>query len=480
MPSTFSEMAASLGRPPRPGQRPVVCVQGLGFVGSAMAVAVADARDAEGMPCFDVIGIDLPSPAGQAKVDSFNAGILPVASADTELAAAFDRAQAAGNLIATTDPAALALATVAVVDIHLDVGRHPDGSPMVDFSGFRSALATLGAQLPAGALVLVETTVPPGTCAQVAAPELAAALERRGLPADALLLAHSYERVMPGKEYFRSIVNFWRVFAGHNQAAAEAVEAFLSKVINVTDYPLTRLHSTTASETAKVLENSYRAANIAFIEEWGRFAERVGINLFEVLDAIRVRPTHSNIRQPGFGVGGYCLTKDPLLAKIAARDLFGAADLDFPVSTHAVDVNSRMPLVTLERLRRSLDGLAGRHLLLLGVSYRQDVGDTRYSPSEPLVRAAEAEGATVTCHDPLVGHWEELDRPLPASLPLPADVDAVIMAVPHPEYRDLDIVAWLGTARPLVFDANNVLTGRQVAHLLGAGVSVSFIGRGDL
>src|SRR5262249_19673396 len=156
--------------------------------------------------------------------------------------------------------------------------------------------------------------------------------------------------------------------SGATPAAADACEAFLSQIINVQAYPLTRLHSTTASETAKVLENSYRAINIAFIEEWGQFAEEVGIDLFEVIDAIRVRPTHNNIRQPGFGVGGYCLTKDPLFAAVAARDLFDREDLAFPFSSRAVEVNARMPLRTLDRVRNLLGGsLTGRRLLLLGV-----------------------------------------------------------------------------------------------------------------
>ena len=120
---------------------------------------------------------------------------------------------------------------------------------------------------------------------------------------------------MPGKNYFDSIVNYWRVYAGIDDESAKKCEKFLKKIINTKDYPLTRLSDTTSSETAKVLENSYRAANIAFIEEWGRFAEDIGIDIFEIIESIRMRPTHSNIRQPGFGVGGYCLTKDPILQK---------------------------------------------------------------------------------------------------------------------------------------------------------------------
>lgn len=443
-----------------------------------MAVAIASARDAEGRPRFTAIGVDLPTALGRERIDALNAGCFPFRTGDPALVEAAEAAHAAGNLRATSDPAVFAEADVAVVDIHLDVA-HVGEAPSVDFTGFRAAIRTLGARLRPGALVIVETTVPPGTCEKVVAPELAAASRARGLPADAVLLAHSYERVMPGTDYLASITNFWRVYAGHTAAAADACERFLSQVINVAEYPLTRLASTTASETAKVLENSYRATNIAFIEEWGRFAEAVGIDLFEVVTAIRRRPTHANIRQPGFGVGGYCLTKDPLFVGIAARELFDRADLRFPFSEMAVETNAVMPLVSLDRLQELLgDTLRGKRILLLGVAYRQDVADTRYSPSETFVVEARRRGAEVVVHDPMVTEWPELDMSVPADMPRADAVDAVVLAVPHQAYRDLDLAGWLGPARPVVLDANAVLTSAQRRALAAAGVVVHAIGEG--
>jgi nucleotide sugar dehydrogenase len=443
-----------------------------------MATAVAAARWEDGTPCFEVIGVDLPNAEGKAKVEAFNQGRFPLTATDNDLLSAFQQARRFGNLWATCDSAVYERADITVVDVPLDVIQDEE-HPAVCFDGFRRAIRTLGERMRPGSLVMVETTAPPGTCENIVAPELSAALEKRGLPPDAILLAHSYERVMPGRDYFRSIVHFWRVYAGRTSEAAEACEAFLRKIIRVAEYPLTRLHSTTASETGKVLENSYRALNIAFIEEWGKFAEMAGVDLFEVIDAIRQRPTHSNIRQPGFGVGGYCLTKDPLLGGIACRNFFGRDDMTFPFSERAVEVNQRMPLHTLDIVRSRLGGsLCSRKVLLLGVSYRQDVGDTRYSPSETLVRAAESEGATVVSHDPLVSVWHELERKLPAALPAADGFDAVIFAIPHEDYRALDLAHWLGNARPLVLDANRVLTAPQREALQRLGCPVATIGRG--
>jgi nucleotide sugar dehydrogenase len=443
-----------------------------------MAAAVAAARDEAGRPRFHVIGLDLPTPEGQKRIDALNQGRFPFETADAALAAAVLRGRETGNLIATSDSAVYGLASVVVVDIHLDV-QGAGREATVDFTGFRKAVATVGAHARPGCLVVVETTVPPGTCSKVVVPELAAALKRRGLPEDCLPVAHSYERVMPGDGYFDSIVNYWRVYSGHDERAAEACEAFLSTVINTRDYPLTRLPHTVASETAKVLENSYRATTIAFMEEWGRFAEAAGFDLFKVVDAIRMRPTHSNMRTPGFGVGGYCLTKDPLLPLIGARELLGRGDLDFPFCRQAIEVNRAMPLVSADRLSTLLGGVAGRRVLLMGVSYRPGVADTRYSPSQTFVERLRRDGAKLLSQDPLVGFWEELGEEVPVELPAAAGLDAVVLAVPHPQYRDLDFAGWLGDSRPLVLDASGVLTDAQRRQLRGLGCRVESIGRGE-
>lgn len=456
-----------------------VCVQGLGFVGAAMATAVAIARDAGGRPIYDVIGVDLDTRQGRQRVDALNDGRFPFETSDPKLVEAVLRASTAGNLRATTDPSVYSDADIIIVDIHLDIPFRNE-EPTLEFDNFVEGLRTIGHHMREEALVIIETTVPPGTCEKVVVPTLADEFEQRGLDPQNLRVAHSYERVMPGREYLDSIVNFWRVFSGHTEKAADQCEEFLSKIVNARDYPLTRLSSTTASETAKVMENTYRAVNISFIDEWTRFAEKVGIDLFEVVHAIQKRPTHANLRFPGLGIGGYCLTKDPSFTPAAARQLFGH-DLEFPYSRLALQVTSRMPYHALERLAELLGGaLAGKKILLCGVSYRQDVADTRYSPSEVLVRELRDRNAVVDFHDPYVMHWEELEEQVLNELPSPDAYDAVIFAVPHSDYQTLELDRWVTRGNTTLFlDAFMVFSKEQRSRFRDAGIRIEAIGVGN-
>lgn len=460
-------------------ERKVICVQGLGFVGSAMALAVASARDEAGSPRYNVIGIDLPSDAGRKRINSINEGVFPFTCNDKKLEEAQRLAQQTGNFRAVTDPAYFQYADVVIVDINLDIMHAEELEPSLDMTPFEAAIRTIGRYIKPEALVIVETTVPPGTCEKIVYPCLKEELKKRGLEKKRIFVAHSYERVMPGENYFDSIINYWRVYSGIDETSADKCQRFLESVIKTDQYPLTRLQRTTASEVAKVLENSYRAVTIALMEEWGRFAEAIGVDLYEVIDAIRLRPTHSNMRQPGFGVGGYCLTKDPYFAALAAKDIFGLEYLDFPFSTQAVTVNHVMPLVSLDKVEHLLgDCLRGKKILVLGVSYRQDVGDTRHSPTELFVREGRRRGAEIACQDPMVAHWDEMDMDVLHEIPPFEGYDAIVFTVPHKQYQMFAFHEDQFSKDTVVFDANRVLSDQQRKALSGFKfVTLSCIGR---
>ncbi len=458
--------------------RKIVCVQGLGFVGAANAIAIASARDGAGNPLYIVVGADLPTASGRERAAALNQGAFPFPTTDSALVAAAQSARAVGNLVAVTDASVFGAADIIVVEIGLDI-EEKTADPKVDLPPFRAAIGTVGDHMKPDALVLLESTVPPGTTERIVAPLLRERLAARSLPTHALKLAYCYERVMPGDGYLASIVDMWRVYAGMTVEAADAAEAFLSSFIDTAKRPLTRLDSTRAVETAKVLENTFRAVNIALIDEWEKFARRIDVDLFEVLKAIRVRPTHQNIRYPGLGVGGNCLSKDPMFGPTSAQHIFGLTDFDFPLSTTAVTVNDRMPGATVALLEEAVaESFAGKHVLILGASYREDVGDTRYSPSLTLARMLADKGATVAFADPLVD--AEIGVPLHRDLPDAHGFDAVILAVGHKQYRAIDLAAWSGAKRPVVLDANGVLSRQQLQSLRKAGFKVAAIGRGLL
>ena len=464
--------------------KPVVVVQGLGFVGSVMSLVVANALHAE----YAVIGVDQPGPAGESKINSINSGIFPIKAADPKIEQYYQQARAKGNLLATADPEAYSVADVIVIDINLDVQKESTPSRelngfSVDLNPFKRAIQAIAARCKEEVLILTETTVPPGTSQHIILPAIREGLEKRGLRTDRIRIGHSYERVMPGPNYIDSIQNFYRVYSGIDEQSADAVEAFLRTIIKTDEYPPTRLGNTNATEMAKVLENSYRAMNIAFMVEWSRFAEEAGVDIYQVVNAIRMRPTHKNIMLPGLGVGGYCLTKDPLMASWARMNLFGS-DQPLTQSEMGVRINDRMPVFAFDFINAAFQGnWTGKSVLLLGVSYLNDVGDTRYTPVEGFYDCLKAGGAEIVLHDPHVPYWEEraLSVEPDLSVVLSGSYDLIVITTGHREYRNNpELIQSLKRINPgTVYDTIGVLTGDEITELQEIH-TVKVLGRGDL
>jgi len=466
-----------------PGKK-VVLVQGLGFVGSVMGLVVANALTEE----YAVIGIDLPVPSSYWKIRSINEGVFPVIASDPKIDQYYQNALKKKNYYATFDAYAYSKADVVVVDINLDVkkqssGKNDSGDYSVDLTPFKMAIEAIGNVCKEDVLVLVETTVPPGTSQKIVRPILEECLTKRGLSTDKIKVGHSYERVMPGPKYIDSIQNFYRVFAGTDDKSTEAVETFLRTVIRTDEYPLTRLGNTNATEMAKVLENSFRAMNIAFMVEWSRFAEEAGVDIYEVVNAIRMRPTHKNIMLPGLGVGGYCLTKDPLLASWGRMNLFGSQER-LGQSEKGVYINDKMPLYAFEYLQsRYKASLEGKKILLLGVSYLNDIGDTRFTPVEGFYDQLEMEGCEIVLHDPHVKYWEEKDVWVKQDLDelLKDSYDFIAITTGHKNYRNNPELIEKIKQLPAcwVYDTIGVLTNEEIKSL-SEKHTVKVIGRGDL
>lgn len=464
--------------------REVVVVQGIGFVGAGMLAALARVRHSDGTPRFAVIGVDLADARNIGKIRSVLAGEPPVISSDLTLIECYREAGKVGNMTATAHLSAFEHATVVVVDVNLDIRKHGGGARNyeLDDGSFQRALRAVADHIREDTLVIVETTVPPGTTENVVKATLCDGLLRRGLDPGRVQIAHSYERVMPGPNYLTSITAYYRVFSGIDRASSDRARQFLQAFIDTASYPLTELQSPTASEMAKVLENSFRSANIALIQEWSEFAQAASVDLFQIIEAIRMRATHRNIMSPGFGVGGYCLTKDSLLADWAARNFYGRQG-HLGMSLDAVDVNDAMPRHTLELIKNFVSELVGKSILILGVSYLNDVADTRSSPTHILYEACVAEGATVLVHDPMVAHWDEKNISIDCRMESLEDfvqVDVVVFAVRHQQYLVLDAnkIVTLFPRALTIIDANNVLNDDIARELAVRGVAVAGAGKG--
>ena len=463
----------------------VIVVQGLGFVGAVMSLVCANSFSEE----YAVIGVDLANKDNYWKIDSINKGIFPIIASDPKIDIFFKRSVEKNNFYATYDSYAYSKADFIIVDINLDVQKESDSSGNlisfdVDLSSFKKAINIIGENFKPDSLVLVETTVPPGTCEKVVKPILEKQLSNRGLSYNDFKLGHSYERVMPGPNYIDSIKNFYRVYSGINENSANAVEVFLKTIISTSEYPLTRLENTNSTELAKVLENSYRAMNIAFATEWSRFAEESNVNLYEVVDAIRMRPTHANLMYPGIGVGGYCLTKDPLLASWAKQNHFGSSE-PLSQSERGVKINDKMPFYAYKFLKKyfNLKKLDNKQITMLGVSYRSNVADTRYSPVEGLYRFCLKDGAKINLHDPYVNYWEELNIIINQDLysVLENEIDILIFSTSHDQYKNSNkfIEKLLDKNEMIIFDTVGILSEFEIKKL-SVKHNVKVLGRGDL
>lgn len=493
----------------------IVVVMGLGFVGAVMAGVVADSVDkATEKPGKFVIGMQRPSTRSFWKIPLFNRGISPIKAEDPEVAPMIERCvNQKKTLTATFTYDALKLADTLVVDVQCDFLKQELGnlrSGFADISALESSFKVIGKKISPHCLVLIETTVPPGTTEYVAYPIIKKAFKNRGIE-DEPLLAHSFERVMPGKDYVRSVRDFWRVCSGINDESRERVRRFLSEILNVDEYPLTVLDRPIESETCKIVENSYRATILAFLNEWSLFAETNGVDLIKVVDAIKVRPTHSNIIFPGPGIGGYCLPKDGGLGLWAYKHLMGYENDIFKITPQAININDTRALHAAQLVRDALRNMgrivAASQVTILGVSYREDVGDTRYSGTELIVRKLTEMGAEVKAHDPYVQHWWELEKQdtYPAigaswsrffrnqehlaEFSMTAGLkealkgsDAVVFAVRHRPYLEVEpdqVVDMVGAPLAVV-DCFGILDDSKIERYFELGCEVKGLGRGHI
>jgi UDP-N-acetyl-D-glucosamine dehydrogenase len=390
----------------------VVGVIGLGYVGLPLAVAFAR----EGC---DVIAVD----SDQRKIEAIAAGDSYIEDVPSEVLA-----DVSGRLHATTRYAELerADAVLICVPTPLTRNREPDLGPLIE------ATRSLAGVLRRDQLVVLESTTYPGTTRERVAP----LLEESGLAAGRdFHLAFSPERVDPGRTDF-TLRSTPKVVGGLTEACAERAKELYALVCD----HVVRVSTPDAAEMTKLLENIFRSVNIALVNELAMLSDRMGIDIWEVVDAASTKPYGFMPFEPGPGMGGHCLPVDPFYLSWRARE--------FDMATEFIElagkVNQQMPYHCVAKAQRVLNdaGLSvkGARIALLGVSYKPGVGDTRESPALKIVSLLSELGANVSYHDPHVPALSDYGL---VSIPLDeavADSDLVVVVTAHPDV-DYELVA---------------------------------------
>ena len=339
------------------------------------------------------------------------------------------------------------------------------------FTQHRTVSAQAANYLQPGTLVVIESTVAPGTTDRVVKPILE---EGSGLQAgEDFYLAFSYERVMPGKllEY---ITNFPRVVGGIDRASTDRAVELYRTIVRQEITPTSVL----TAELAKTMENAYRDVNIAFANEMARVCETMGVNVYEIRALMNARPDRS-MHLPGAGVGGHCLPKDPWLLKFGV-DTYGLQPVPMRMIALAREINDEMPRhlaeLAMEALAEQGRDLDGARITVLGVAYLEDSDDTRNTPALPLIDELQDRGSIVVAHDPYVRQLDgyELTRNEQMAL---AGADAAVLVTRHKQYYDLDLDWLKKTMRtPILIDGRNVF---DAATVRTEGIVYKGIGKGD-
>ena len=432
-----------------------VAVIGQGFVGLPMSIAIANAKDNYNNYLFNVIGIEKDNLRGRFLKKSVNAGFLPIKCGDKKIYQKFQAVIRNKNFCLTTEFKDVKKSKIIIVSINFEINAKSK-KPFLKLKNFFKNLATF---ISKNTLIIVETTLPPGTCDNIIYPILELNFIKRGFKKEDILLSYSYERIMPGYNYYDSIVNNHRVFSGVNLKSKKLCKNFLSKVLNVKKFPLTLLNSNTECEFTKILENSYRSTNIAFIDEWTKYSKITNVNIYNVINAIKKRETHKNIMHPGLGVGGYCLTKDPLFALTSAKKIF-KSELKFPFIKLTMKTNRSMPFTSLEYIKKKIGIIKNKKILIFGLSYKEGIGDYRSSPSLFLYKKLEKLGAKLFVDDPLIdiGMNKELKKIFDKKNKY-NKYDAIIFCTAHHNYNNLNLKIF--SKKTVIIDLNNILSDKN-------------------
>jgi UDP-N-acetyl-D-glucosamine dehydrogenase len=394
-----------------------VAIIGLGYVGLPLAVEVAKAG-------FAVVGLDLNA----ERVGQINRGESYIEDVPSSLLA---QSVESGKLRASTDFSELKHGEVIIICVPtpLTTTQEPD------ISYIRSAADAVAANLQDGQLVILESTTYPGTTEEVLLPALSEV--RGGVVGEDFYLAFSPERVDPGNHNFQTH-NTTKVVGGVTPACLEAGVAFYSQIIS----KVVPVSSPRVAELTKVFENTFRAVNIALVNELAMLCDKMGINVWEVVEAAGTKPFGMMTFWPGPGVGGHCIPIDPYYLTWKAREF----DFHTRFIELCREINMAMPHFVRDKVIRALNqqrkSLNGANVLVVGVAYKKDISDWRESPAIKIIHELQADGAEISYHDPFIEALpvgKDLLRSVELTTEALAAADCVMITTDHTAY-DYDFI----------------------------------------
>ena len=427
----------------------IIAIQGFGYVGAVNAVNIAINKHFRNYKilCFEKENFKTIKLINQAKK-----GIFPHKSNDKILIKNFKKLTKSKILNFSFDKKKYNLADIILITINYDL-KNIKQSKKNFLKGFNEIIDNA----KNNCLIIVESTIPPGTCEFLLKPHIELIERKKNIR---LFLSHAFERVTPGNNYLNSCRNTHRVYSGIDDRSKKLCGTFLKKITNIKKFSVTELQNTTASETCKIIENSYRAVNIAFIDEWMKFCNEFNLNLFDIINAIKKRTTHNNIMLPGLGVGGYCLTKDPIFGKISSKFFLKNKNISFPFSELALKVNNRMIDNSFNFIKDKFKkSLKGKKILIIGAAYKNDVGDLRESPSIKLANRLKKLNSKLFFYDPLV--LENL-KSIKKVDQINDVYDIILLCVKHRSFKNFSFLNFDKMKRTTFFDLNNILSEKEL------------------
>jgi UDP-N-acetyl-D-mannosaminuronic acid dehydrogenase len=405
-------------------------VIGLGYVGLPVAAMFAQKG-------YDVIGVDIKA----ERVDKINQAISPIEGNEPGLAELLREVVHSGKLAATTEYQALADRDVVLIDVETPVNvQH-----VPEYQALKSALKSLGSVMKKGTLVVIESTIMPGTMLQIVKPLLE---ESSGMACGKeFFLGNCPERVMPGK-LLTNLRAMSRVVGGDSRETSAVMKALYQQVVEA---DVDEADWITA-ELVKTVENAYRDVQIAFANEVALISEALGASAWRVRELVRKSPGREML-MPGAGVGGHCIPKDPWLLASSVQD----KDVKVRLIPAARAVNSDMPYHMRELIANQIGDLKGKRILLLGYAYLENSDDTRDSPSEYLRKLLMEAGAEVVIHDPYV---EEFTGDLYEKA---SGCSAAALVTAHSEYKSIDFPRLSRSmTSPVLVDGRNLWDKKPV------------------